>query len=148
MKKRLILITSIVAILLVTGIYIKVETQTKPAPQGLTHPYHVKIFRCDMSEYYVTTKENVQYTLDDYLRDGAPLRSLKDGHDKNETRDKVQITQEHALTLQKLGVSYDTILRSYEIVSEINDSEDLTSEGHLVRSQLNLLTSSLKEQNA
>ena len=76
MKKRLILITSIVAILLVMGIYIKVEIQTKTAPQRLTHPYHVKIFRCDISEYYVTTKEKVWYTLDDYLREGAPLRSL------------------------------------------------------------------------
>jgi hypothetical protein len=82
MKKRLILITSIVAILLVMGIYIKVETQTKPAPQRLTHPYHVKIFRCDISEYYVTTKENVRYTLDDYLRDelnsGYILKSIED----------------------------------------------------------------------
>ena len=83
MKKRLILITSIIAILLVTGIYIKVETQTKPsAPQRLTHPYHVKIFRCDISEYYVTTKENVRYTLDDYLRDelnsGYILKSIED----------------------------------------------------------------------
>ena len=82
MKKRLILITSIVAILLVTGIYIKVETQTKPAPQRLTHPYHVKIFRCDISEYYVTTKENVRYILDDYLRDelnnGYILKSITD----------------------------------------------------------------------
>lgn len=82
MKKRLILITSIVAILLVTGIYIKVETQTKTAPQELTHPYHVKIFRCDLSEYYVTTKEKVWYTLDDYLRDelnnGYILKSITD----------------------------------------------------------------------
>ena len=68
MKKRLILITSIVAILLVMGIYIKVETQTKPyAPPRLTHPYHVKIFRCGLSVYF--TDGHPDNTLDDYLRD-------------------------------------------------------------------------------
>ena len=74
MKKRLILITSIVTTLLVMGIYIKVETQTKPAQQRLTYPYHVKIFMCPLSVYF--TQDNPSNTLRrvDESNEIVPLR--------------------------------------------------------------------------